>query len=223
MSLQSGIEFMVSLGLLDVVLPFVLVFTVVYGLLQRTLVLGTENGKPRRPLNAMVAVILSFIGVASLQQVELLQLISSISAVGIVIMVVLMMLLGLLGTNFEKSKLMIFAGLIIIVAGVLIVLGKLGFLPPTLADLATAEWGAPFMVLVVFFVIGWFIVRESPQDKPVKQKEDRKNEERPKAEKPSNKQKVPSREELAAAARTFEDAGIQLVPQQPPMAPPRTE
>ncbi len=88
--LGGVIEFFVNLGIYDVLLPFLLVFTIVYAILEKTKVLGTEKvgGETyaRKNLNAMAAFAIGFLVLASSR---LVQAITSISS-----NVVLLILLG---------------------------------------------------------------------------------------------------------------------------------
>lgn len=77
-----GIEFLHKLGIYDVVLPFLLVFTLVYAFLEKSKVLGVEtyynedqskNWKgSRRNLNAMIAFVTAFFVIASSQLVAII-------------------------------------------------------------------------------------------------------------------------------------------------------
>lgn len=60
---EEQVYFLKELGLLDVILPFILFFVIVYALLERTHVLGKKVTK----LNAMVAFVAAFLGIASIQ------------------------------------------------------------------------------------------------------------------------------------------------------------
>lgn len=68
-ALVGAVGFLDKLGVYDVVLPFLLVFTIVFAILEKTKVFGLEeiNGKeyPRRNLNAMAAFVIAFLVVAS--------------------------------------------------------------------------------------------------------------------------------------------------------------
>ena len=63
------IEFFGDIGIYDVVLPFLLVFTIVFAILEKTRVLGTENiggqDVTRKNLNSMVSFVIAFLVVAS--------------------------------------------------------------------------------------------------------------------------------------------------------------
>jgi len=73
---RGTIEFFERLGIYDVVLPFLLVFTIIYSILERTKIFGTEKveGKEysRKNLNAMVAFVIGMIVVASTQVVAII-------------------------------------------------------------------------------------------------------------------------------------------------------
>lgn len=69
--LGNAIEFLQRFGVFDIVLPFLLVFAVVFGILEKTRILGEEKekgeeqGRPRKNLDAIVAFVLALLVVAS--------------------------------------------------------------------------------------------------------------------------------------------------------------
>lgn len=70
------IEFFDKLGMYDVILPFLLVFTVVFAILEKSKIFGTEKignvEYTRKNINAMVAFVIGFIFVASTQAVAII-------------------------------------------------------------------------------------------------------------------------------------------------------
>jgi drug/metabolite transporter (DMT)-like permease len=100
---RGVIDFFDQVGLYDVVLPFILVFTIVFAILEKTKVLGTEevSGKhyTRKNLNAMVSFVISFLVIASSQLVEIITTVSS----QIVILLMLSVLFLLLVGSFYKD------------------------------------------------------------------------------------------------------------------------
>ena len=68
--LRASIEFLQELGFLNVLLPFIFVFVVVYGILEKTKVFGLEKGKTRKNVNAMFAFVVGFIFISFTSQVE---------------------------------------------------------------------------------------------------------------------------------------------------------
>ena len=53
--LRNAIEFLNDFGFYDVVLPFLLVFTIVFGVLEKTKLFGVTDKKPKQNINAMIA------------------------------------------------------------------------------------------------------------------------------------------------------------------------
>ncbi|RLE43493.1 hypothetical protein DRJ16_03750 [Candidatus Woesearchaeota archaeon] len=74
--LKEVIVFLDKVGLYDVVLPFLLVFTIVFAILEKTKVLGVQEveGKKitRKNLNAIVAFVAAFLVVASTKIVSVM-------------------------------------------------------------------------------------------------------------------------------------------------------
>ena len=72
--LQNAIEFFKNFGLFDVVLPFLLVFTIVFAILEKSRILGLEHNLPKKNLNSMVAFVLALLVVATNRVVTALNL-----------------------------------------------------------------------------------------------------------------------------------------------------
>src|SRR3989344_5829629 len=67
--LGDALGFLTDFGLFDVILPFLLVFAVVFGILEKTRILGSEKigdtEYTRKNLNAIVAFVLGLLVVAA--------------------------------------------------------------------------------------------------------------------------------------------------------------
>ena len=67
--LEKAVEFFREFGLFDVVLPFLLVFAIVFAILEKTLILGVDEVKgtkyPKRSLNTTVAFVIAMFVVAT--------------------------------------------------------------------------------------------------------------------------------------------------------------
>ncbi len=67
--LQNAVQFFKDFGLFDVVLPFLLVFALVFAILEKTRILGTEGAGekaiPKRNLNTLVAFVIGMITIAT--------------------------------------------------------------------------------------------------------------------------------------------------------------
>ncbi|MBW2997896.1 hypothetical protein KY321_00015 [Candidatus Woesearchaeota archaeon] len=104
--LVGSIQFLDKIGVYDVVLPFLLVFVIMYAILEKTKVFGTEkaeDGKtdvPRKNLNSMAAFVIGFLVIASSS------LVASISAFvsQLVLLIVLSVAFLILVGSFTNEK-----------------------------------------------------------------------------------------------------------------------
>ena len=106
--LANAVEFFKEFGLFDVILPFVLVFSVIFAILEKTRILGTEDpdGKiPRKNLNSMVAVVFAFLVVATNKIVNAINL----ALPNIVLLIVLVISFLLIVGLFYKTEEMEFS------------------------------------------------------------------------------------------------------------------
>jgi hypothetical protein len=105
--LGNVIEFFSRIGIYDVVLPFLLVFVIVYAVLEKTKILGMEKivgateATPRKNLNAMVAFVIGFLVVASSQ---LVSTISQVAAHVVLLILLSVFFLVLVGTFYASSE-----------------------------------------------------------------------------------------------------------------------
>ena len=127
---RQVIEFFDTIGLFDVVLPFLLVFTIVFAILEKTKVLGTEEIEGRKytkkNLNAIAAFTIAFLVVASSQLVEIITTVSSNAVVVLFLSVLFLLLVG----SFYKE-------------------GESVFLE--------GGWKVVFMIIVFIAIIGIFL------------------------------------------------------------------
>ncbi|MBW3001946.1 hypothetical protein KY338_02160 [Candidatus Woesearchaeota archaeon] len=103
--LGNVIGFLQKIGIYDVVLPFLLTFTIVFAILEKTKILGSEEieGKKytKKNLNAMVAFVIGFLVIASGKLVEA---ITTVSANIIILLLLSVFFLMLVGTFFKKDE-----------------------------------------------------------------------------------------------------------------------
>ena len=99
------IDFFANIGVFDVVLPFLLVFTIVFALLERTKVFGMEkiDGKDytKKNLNSAAAFVIAFLVVASS---ELVEVITKISSNFVVLLFGIVLFLLLVGSFFKEEQ-----------------------------------------------------------------------------------------------------------------------
>lgn len=101
---RTSIEFLDKIGVFDVVLPFLLVFTIVFALLEKTRVFGTEKvgGEEytKKQLNSLAAFVIAFFVIASSRLVEIVTKISS----NVIVLVLASVFFLLLAGSFHQQK-----------------------------------------------------------------------------------------------------------------------
>lgn len=130
--LASGLQFLKDLGFFDIILPFLLIFTIVFGVLEKTRIFGTADGKPKANINAMIAFAIALFFVATPRLIEAVQISLPQVAMLLVVLMSFMMLVGFMMSDkefsFESHKgLKIFLMFTMLVGIVLIFLNAVGF------------------------------------------------------------------------------------------------
>jgi hypothetical protein len=103
---RGTLGFFAELGIYDVVLPFLLVFTIVFAILEKTAAFGKEkvgDGKTeftRKNLNAMVAFCAAFFVVASTQLVAIISTVMAHTVMLLLLSICFLMLAG----SFHSGK-----------------------------------------------------------------------------------------------------------------------
>jgi len=158
---RNALVFFDQLGVYDVVLPFLLIFTLVFAMLEKTMVLGKDN-PARKNLSAMVSFVAAFLVVASAQLVFVINRTIGMMMV-ILVMIILMMLVW--GTfskqgevelpSFYRNALMA----ITFLGAVLIVMWNLGWLQflyaYTSGNLSGPVVGSIFLLVIILGFMMW--------------------------------------------------------------------
>jgi len=182
------IEFFDQVGIYDVVLPFILVFTIVYAILEKTKVLGMEDidgtQYTRKNLNAMTAFVVSFLVVASS---KLVSIVTDVSSQVVVLLLASVFFLMLVGTFYKEGEAVALEGrwrvlfMSIMFIGLLII-----FLQaiPTKTGQPWLEWfwqyitrnwsstGVASVMLMIGIVLFIWWVTQSPSEKKAVKKEE---------------------------------------------------
>jgi hypothetical protein len=103
---RGVLNFFVDLGVYDVILPFLLVFGIVFAILDKTRVLGTvkygsDENVPNKNINAIVAFVVAFFVVASAQ---LVQVITQVSSQMVILLLLIVLFLTLVGTFMKPEN-----------------------------------------------------------------------------------------------------------------------
>ena len=166
--LGKAVEFFRDFGLFDIVLPFLLVFAIVYAVLDKTRILGSYKDKsgdqPQKNLNAVVAFVIAMLVVAA---ANIVSVINEALPNIILLLVVLISFLVLIGVFAEQGKFFemsgyknstaVFVGLIFI-GVVLIFLGAIrdkngkSWLEHTFNWIAE-QWPGPIFDSLIIFIL----------------------------------------------------------------------
>ncbi len=101
--LSRGLEFLKDLGFYDIILPFLLIFTITFGVLEKTKIFGSEDGKPKTNINSMIAFVIALFFVATPRLVESVQISLPQVALLLVVVMSLMMIIGFIMSDKEFS------------------------------------------------------------------------------------------------------------------------
>ncbi|RMF05577.1 hypothetical protein D6764_04355 [Candidatus Woesearchaeota archaeon] len=176
---RDVITFFGDIGIYDVVLPFLLVFTIVFAIFEKTKILGTDEIEgtkyPKKNLNSMVAFVIAFLVVASSR---LVAVINEAMANIVLLMLIVVSFLVLIGVFYSEDEEVILEGPwrtafmgVLLVAILLIFLYALGWLQD-IWEYIVNNWdselvGSIFLLLIFIGFIAW-VTADSPSKKAAK-------------------------------------------------------
>ena len=188
--LGGVLDFFKELGVYDVILPFILVFTLMFAILEKTKLFGIEKVKDvpytKKNLNAMVSFVIAFLVVASSKLVEIITAVSSKIIILLMLVVFFLMLIGSfvstkeveekgVGASIAKGWQITF-GIIIFIGIVFIFLDSittesgetwLEVLIGWLGQFYTNTAVAAIVLIIVVILLVWWIAKE-PKEKETK-------------------------------------------------------
>ncbi len=179
---RGVIEFFGDIGFYDVVLPFLLVFTIVFGILEKTKVFGVETieGKqyPKKNLNAITSFVIAFFVIASAKLVEIITTVSSYVVILLMLSVLFLLLVGSFMREEERGFLsgswnaffmiMMFIG---IVAIFIYALGWWDKLWDFFRFKTGGEVAGSIILIVIVVLFVWYIVKGESHTAVVKKNE----------------------------------------------------
>ncbi len=168
--MAGGFRGVVSLldriGVYDIVLPFLLIFTIVFAILEKTRIFGVDKLKSgeeitKKNINAMVALIIAFLVVAS---TRLVAVINEVMANVVLLLILSICFLMLVGSfhgdkpySLEKTGWAVFFMILMFIGIVLIFLNALGWLQKIwdLINNFDQDWAATliFLIITIAFIV----------------------------------------------------------------------
>jgi len=180
---RATLVFFDKLGVYDVLLPFLLVFTLVFAILEKTKVLGMDTIEgsqyTKKNLNAMVAFVIGFLTVASSQVVAIINETAAHIVILLLISVFFLMLAGSFMKETNESFYLegawkwifmgiMFVGLIFIFMDAIRAPNGNTWLETLwywLLNMNNSITVSSVIMIVVFIGIIWFITRDSGKGK----------------------------------------------------------
>lgn len=160
---KEAINLMEDYGLYDVVLPFLLVFTLVFATLQKIQIFGKESKR----YNAMIALVMSLMFVAATNLVESLNKYLPVIGLVLAIFLGLMLMLGIFGvkegTGVQKLG-WILAGVVALIVGFTYIpeLSGIGSVFQSFEDYYTI-----IIILAIFIgLVAWVVKSGGTPSKP---------------------------------------------------------
>ncbi len=176
-ALGNAMEFLGRVGIFDTVLPFLLVFTMVFAFLEKTKIYGVdkykgEDGKiydvPRKNLNSMTAFVIAFFVIASTQLVAIISQVTASIVLVLVLVFSFILVVGAFQKETEKGfflegtwklvfEIIAFLGIAVIF---LHALGWLDAIFEFFGSIWTSQAAASLIMVLVLVGFMWFIVHE---------------------------------------------------------------
>lgn len=170
----SVFSYLDSFGITDIIIPFILIFTILFAVLQKISIFGKDTSKKYNVVIALGIALLSIIPhtTGRYQQFDIVQVInSSLPQIGLILigLVLLMVLVGLIGGKEQSGTSSVILGLAGILAVVLLLLVFWRALypyssPSWLWFFDDPSFQALLVILLVFGLIVWFVTKEPSKD-----------------------------------------------------------
>lgn len=169
---RGVIEFFAKVGLYDIVLPFLLVFTLIFAILEKTKILGVETieGKTttKKNINAMIAFVVAFLVIASTQLVAVISTFMANIVLLVILGVSFLLLVGVFFSdkqfNLEEMEnwkkffmVFMFIGIIIIF---LHSMNWLQYVFDVFRKWDTANWAGTFLFLIIIVAFMYYVIKE---------------------------------------------------------------
>ena len=169
---RGMIGFLNKLGVYDIILPFLLVFTIIFAILEKTKIFGIDkiDGKDitKKNINAMVAFVIAFLVIASTKLVGIINEVMANVVLLVILGVCFLLLVGVFFTSekeFSLKEMPIYMQIFVAIMflGIIVIfLNALGWLQFifNLFENINADWAATLIFIII--IIGFIVWITSP-------------------------------------------------------------
>lgn len=164
MAVQDILYQLQSSGLYEIALPFLLIFTIVFAILEKTKIFGTnKEGDPKANINAVVSIILGLLIVNQFEIVDRLNLFLPKVSLFIVVAIMFLVLLGVFGAKVETGFSGVLLGLaaifsIVVIYWALTPYAGLDFYGPSWLESWVYDNSGTLIFLIIIGIIIWAVV-----------------------------------------------------------------
>lgn len=153
--------FLEQIGLTDVILPFLLAFTIVYGVLQRSNVLGGKKN-----IDAMLAFVIGFFVVVTVRTLNVINMLSQYLALVLVASIMLAILMAFLGVHKKYQNALFWLIGVAVAFVILFVMGQMDMIDKNTLN----AFFIPVLGIAAFVGLAWFILHPEKEKKPKTEK-----------------------------------------------------
>lgn len=155
-NLEATMRSLESIGFYDVALPFILVFTIIFAVLQKVSIFGTDSKK----YNVVIALVAAFLVIRVQSIVGTMNMFLPKVSLFVLVVICLLMVLGLFGLKAEWSGFMLFTAVIVCVLAIIWAFSEAAMpgIPSWIR--LSAEDKAVLVGIGVFLLILYFLFRE---------------------------------------------------------------
>jgi hypothetical protein len=162
-ALGAGIEMLRSMGFFDILLPFLLVFAIVYGVLERTKLFGEK----RHDINAVIALVVGLMVAVTTFVVNVLTgflpLVGLLAVIIVMFLMLVSMFFGETSEIWANKWFRWIALIVVVVIFAIILIDLLGFTDffmqastaAGVAGINIAEWIALIVIVAIIVLIVW--------------------------------------------------------------------
>ncbi|MEM3154042.1 MAG: hypothetical protein QW165_00545 [Candidatus Woesearchaeota archaeon] len=166
---RSVFQTLADWGFVDAILPFILIFVLVFAILQKIGMFKDDKGKPDRKINGLLALVIAALVVVphvvqlyppDQDPINIINQFLPSTAVILVAILAVILLLGLAGAEIPSVLQWLIA---LFALGFLIVMILMAVIPgffPTFYWLQDPAIQALLIILLVMALVAWFVIRE---------------------------------------------------------------
>lgn len=183
------IDFFVDLGVYDVILPFILVFSIVFAILEKSKIFGTEkiDGEvyTKKNINSMTAFVIAFLVIASGQLVSIIN--KSLGNIVILLLVIISFLI-LIGSFYREEEAVFLekgpwrtSFMIASLIGVILIFlnaiptdnggNWLNYSAKWISSKWNTSWVGSIILIILLVIFMLYIIRENPRHSKKKEAE----------------------------------------------------